>query len=362
MKIIQVCPRFFPDIGGIETHVYEISKRLAKGNEIYVFTTDPSGKLPSKEMIDGIIIKRFKSFAPNESYFFSYELYSALKKESCDILHVHSFQAFTSFLAFLATDRKKIRKFIFTPHYHPKGGSLFRTILRKFYDPIQKKNFLMADKIIYLSRYEKNFLQKKIKIPSKKLIYIPNGLNLKELEAIKKPKRKFDFEILYVGRLEKYKRIHKIIFIFKNLVKKYSYKNIHFTIVGNGPYMEQLMKLTKNLNLEKKVSFEQNLPREDLIKRYKRADVFVMPSEYEAFCITVFEALACNTPVIASQTFVFKEFRNKLNGFFVANIKQFENILESLLKNKPNIKNNLENYNWDNIAEKIKTLYMSDVK
>ena len=77
MKIIQVCPRFFPDIGGIETHVYEISKRLAKdsNNEVYVYTTDPTGKLPKKQIIDGIHVRRFKSFAPNEAYFFSLQLY-----------------------------------------------------------------------------------------------------------------------------------------------------------------------------------------------------------------------------------------------------------------------------------------------
>lgn len=91
MKIIQVCPRFFPDIGGIETHVYEISKRLAKDNDVYVYTTDPTGKLPKQEMIEGVNVLRFKSFAPNEAYFFSPLMYFALKKQSCDILHVHSF-------------------------------------------------------------------------------------------------------------------------------------------------------------------------------------------------------------------------------------------------------------------------------
>ena len=45
MKIAQICPRFYPDIGGVETHVYEISRRLAKEFELEILTTDPSGKL-----------------------------------------------------------------------------------------------------------------------------------------------------------------------------------------------------------------------------------------------------------------------------------------------------------------------------
>ena len=51
MRIAQVCPRYSPYIGGVETHVEEISKRLvARGHEVTVITTDPSGKLPQSEI------------------------------------------------------------------------------------------------------------------------------------------------------------------------------------------------------------------------------------------------------------------------------------------------------------------------
>ena len=51
MKIIQVCQRYYPDIGGIETHVREISEMLVKrGYDIEVVCTDPTGKLPEKEI------------------------------------------------------------------------------------------------------------------------------------------------------------------------------------------------------------------------------------------------------------------------------------------------------------------------
>jgi hypothetical protein len=46
MKILQVCPKYFPSIGGVEEHVKNISERLAKKHEVTVFTCDPLGKLP----------------------------------------------------------------------------------------------------------------------------------------------------------------------------------------------------------------------------------------------------------------------------------------------------------------------------
>jgi glycogen synthase len=46
MKILQVCPRYYPSIGGVETHVKNISERLAEKHDISVLATDFSGKLP----------------------------------------------------------------------------------------------------------------------------------------------------------------------------------------------------------------------------------------------------------------------------------------------------------------------------
>ncbi len=61
MKIAQICPRFPPHIGGIETHVYEISKRLAKEFDVEVLTTDPRGALADVECIGDVAVRRFRS-------------------------------------------------------------------------------------------------------------------------------------------------------------------------------------------------------------------------------------------------------------------------------------------------------------
>ena len=97
MKIAQVCPRYYPDIGGVQTHVKEISEGLAKkGFEVEVLTIDPSKKLLKKEVLNGVIVKRFGSWAPNEAYYFSRELKRYLAKNSSDydVVHAHSYHAF----------------------------------------------------------------------------------------------------------------------------------------------------------------------------------------------------------------------------------------------------------------------------
>lgn len=355
MKIIQVCHAFYPRIGGVESYVYEISKRLAKKYDVYVYTTDPTGKLPKEELIDGIKVRRFKSIAPNDAYFLSIPLYFNIKNEHCDILHANSFSAFPSFLAYLAINRRT-KKFIFTPHFHPVGSTPLRTFLHKFYDPIQKKLFDRADKVVCLTNYEKDLVHKKFNIPFEKIEVIPNGITPEEFR-IKKPAKQFDFEILYVGRIEKYKNIHKVFPALKSLLQRHPDTDIHFTIIGKGPYKSKLNKLARKFNISNIISYEQDLSRKDLIERYKRADVFVMPSEYEAFCITVLESIASQTPVVISNLPTIKEFAPKNGSFVFRNTFELRDILEYIMQNRPKFEFEYERYSWDNVTKKVENIY-----
>jgi glycosyltransferase involved in cell wall biosynthesis len=114
LKIAQVCPRYHPDIGGVETHVREISDRLVKnGHEVEVITTDPTGKLRKSELINGVEVTRFRSLAPGDAYYLSPQIYPYLKKNAFDIIHAHSYHALPALFAALANPGSKL---IFTPH------------------------------------------------------------------------------------------------------------------------------------------------------------------------------------------------------------------------------------------------------
>jgi glycosyltransferase involved in cell wall biosynthesis len=357
MKIIQVCPRFFPDIGGIETHVYEISKRLTKDNDVYVYTTDPTGKLPKQETIDGINVLRFRSFAPNEAYFFSPQMYFALKKQSCDILHVHSFHAFPSFLAYCAMNSSNSKKLIFTPHYHPVASTPFRNIMHKLYDPIQAKIFHKSNKVICVSDYEIDLLTRKFNIPKEKLVNIPNGIDIKKFRKLPNYRKENDFQILYVGRLEKYKRVHWILFALNEILEKFPDKKIHLVVVGKGPFEKKLIKLTRVTGLRNFVSFKSNLSRSELEEEYRKCDVFVMPSEYEAFSISTLEALSYGKPVIVSNVGFLSEIARN-NGYTIDSKEDLVKSLSLIIENGMKVKFDFKKYSWDNIANQIFKVYV----
>ena len=62
MRVLLVTPRYFPFMGGIETHVHEVAQRMAAtGVDVTVLTTDHSGKLPAREEVGQVTVRRARA-------------------------------------------------------------------------------------------------------------------------------------------------------------------------------------------------------------------------------------------------------------------------------------------------------------
>jgi len=285
---------FYPNIGGVETHVGMISQKLVQMNVyVEVLTTDPTRRLPASETINGIKVRRFPSWAPNNTYFFSHRLWTFLKDNSqkYDIVHAHSYHAFPSLFAALS---KRNNKLVFTPHYHGAGRNLLTTSLHVPYKLIGSKVFTNADVIISVSDYERRLISVNFGIPREKIVVIGNGVTLSDFGPLEKIEKSSD-SLLCVARLEKNKRIDRLVEALQYLDSK-----IHLDIVGSGPDKKRLLKLIHDLRLNDRVQFLQDLPRSRLLEEYKRAGAFVLLSRYEAFGISVAEALAAGTPCVVA--------------------------------------------------------------
>lgn len=301
MRIVQICPRYYPDIGGVETHVKEISERLAKrGFEVEVVCTDPTGRLQKHETINGVAITRFRSFAPGDAYYFAPHIYFYLKNRNIDIIHSHSYHALPALFASLAKDERRL---VFTPHYHRGGHTLIRNLLHKPYRLIGRTIFEKAYKVICVSEYEKRNVISDFDLPPGKIEKIPNGLNLSEFANIKYLKKhNGEGILLYVGRLEKYKGIQHLINALAYL------KDFKLEIIGKGPYENDLRRQAEELSVTKRITWYKNVTREELLKHYAMADVFLMLSTHEAYGITVAEALTSGTPCIVAMGSALEEF------------------------------------------------------
>lgn len=349
-RIIQVCHRYYPYIGGVETHVREISERLAERFDVEVLTTDPSGGLAKEEIIGGVKVKRFKSWAPNNSCYFSGELKKYLTKnvETSDILHAHSYHDLP---AFYCTRIRKVKKFVFTPHYHGGGRTFFRNLLHIPYKFFGRKIFEKADDIICVSNYEKSLILNHFKIDNEKVTVIPNGVNFEEFEGLEKRGKSLRV-ILYVGRLEKYKGVHHLIRALPKLDD-----DVILEAVGIGPYKRVLVQLARTLGVRDRVRFYQGLPRKELLQRYADADLFVLLSKHEAYGISVAEALASRTPCIVANTSALREWVNNKNCFginYPINLDRFVKLTHQVIGKRVN---GSSLPSWHNAVERLARIY-----
>jgi len=349
MRIVQVCHRYYPNRGGVENHVREISRRLAKKYDVEVICADSRGEVVE---MNGVKIRRFKSISPNNAYFFAPQIFSYIKDSDFDIIHAHNYHAFPALFASLAKDD---RKFIFTPHYHGVGSTTFRNLLNKFYKFLGYEIFKRADKTICVSNYEKEIVRRDFGISEEDIVVIPNGINVQEIKKAKP----FEFDsalILYIGRLEKYKNIHFVI-----EAMKYLPEDFYFYIGGKGSYERNLKNLICKLGLEGRVRFLGYISDEEKYRWMKTCSLFVNLSSVEAFGMTVLEALAAGKPVIVSGRGGLGEIAEKFHDAVISihaesiSAERLASLIEKAIGKVAKI--DVSKYDWECIVDKIEDVY-----
>lgn len=111
--------------------------------------------------------------------------------------------------------------------------------------------------------------------------------------------------LLTVARLEERKGHIDVLNVLKRLLPKYP--DLHYTIVGKGPFEKEIRNTISNLSLDAYVDMKGRVSEEELEEEYQNADIFVMPHKQlkngdTEGCPTVFlEAGLYNLPVIGGE-------------------------------------------------------------
>jgi glycosyltransferase involved in cell wall biosynthesis len=107
-------------------------------------------------------------------------------------------------------------------------------------------------------------------------------------------------------------------------------------IVGQGSYKREIIRLAKKLEVLERISFSQDLSREELLKKYSEASVLVLLSKFEAYGLVVAEALASKTPCVA-KTSALAEWVDEKNVFGISyppSIPELAELIKKALKLK----------------------------
>ena len=168
--------------------------------------------------------------------------------------------------------------------------------------------------------------------------------------------------ILYVGRLDPTKFVDSIIIGFPIILKKIP--SVKLLIVGDGPQKEDLVSLTKTLDISESVIFCGSQPNDILPNYYCSSDVVVCP--YSG--LVLFEAMASGKPIVAYDVEWHSEvITHMANGILVENLNQVElaNAIVSLLTDPVLAKRlgktarefTLQNLDWSKISDEYISIF-----
>ncbi len=180
----------------------------------------------------------------------------------------------------------------------------------------EKRVLAFADRIIAATLAEQTQLQYLYKANRRKIVIIPPGVDLSRFYPIPTDEaRQFigledsDQIVLFVGRIEPLKGVDTLIEAMA-CQRGRSLGRLTLVIIGGDPdanlqemsaEMARLQQLCDDLCMDHMVLFLGKRAQDTLPYYYSAADVLVMPSHYESFGMVALEAMACGTPVIASQ-------------------------------------------------------------
>jgi glycogen synthase len=300
LRILMVTPRYLPEMGGVENHVYQVSSRLARaGAQVTVLTTDRQGNLPGDELVNGVRIRRVRAWPARRDYYYAPGIYSYIQHSRYDIVHIQSYHTLVAPLAMLAARRAKL-PYILT--FHAGGNSShLRNAVRGSQLAVLRPLLAQAERLVILAHFEEKYYQEKLHLSAEHFALIPNGADLPML--IDQPQHPKDGTLIAsIGRLERYKGHQLIITAFPLILKEQP--DVKLWIAGKGPYESTLHNLVKKLGLEDRVRFE-SIPAEDrgrMAQELSRASLVVLLSEFETHPIAILEALALGCPALVTNT------------------------------------------------------------
>lgn len=329
MKILHVCPAYYPATywGGPIFSVYGLNNALAclPNISLTVLTTDTAG-LQVEERLD---TANLAGLYPNQNVIItrrvagacvSFELLLKLPELVlwADVVHLTATYSFTT-IPTLVICRIFNKPLVWSPRgaildAHDWKGTKRRKLKRCW--EIFCNVLLRPGRVIVHTTAERERVVAQGILTRATAMIVPNGVEVPDRLPVRDWLPDGCLRLMYLGRLSPKKGIENLLKTVSLLKDNSISLNIYG--VGDADYMTRLKSLADQLGLPSDmVSFFGHVDGEAKHAAFANADVCVIPSYTENFCMVVAEALAHGVPVIASHGTPWAEVEKKNCGLWV---------------------------------------------
>lgn len=300
MRIAQVCPYFHPHIGGVESHVMDISLELRRRGHDVTVVTSQHGRVGSRDEVHGIPILRSKVMLTLFRSPVTPHLTDDLETIPVDLYHAHSPPPVTSYFAALTSERTGV-PLVVTYHCDleipsplgPLITGLYRRTVEAY--AMRQASGVIATTHTYAATSRSLWKLDPMVIPNavdaQRFNTEVSGSSIRRRYAIPE----VEPLVIFVGRLVRHKGIEYLLQAIRQV-------DARLLVIGGGEYASRLKGLAVSLGLGEKVVFTGHVPEAEKPEYFAACDLLVLPSvsRLEAFGIAALEAMASGRPVVVS--------------------------------------------------------------
>ncbi len=332
MKIGIVC---YPTFGGSGVVATELGKALAKeGHQVHFITYSQPSRLDFLNENLFYHEVEFRSYPlfeyPPYELALASKMVSVVKNEKLDLLHVHYAIPHAS-AAYMAKQILKTHG-IYIPVVTTLHGTDITLVGKDAsYEPVVTFSINESDGVTSVSEDLKRETYNSFKI-TRDIEVIPNFIDLEKFKKQKKDHFKKaicphgEALIVHTSNFRKVKRVNDVISIFNNIHKEIPSKLL---LIGDGPERSMAETMAREFAISDAVRFLGKL--EAVEEVLSVADLFLMPSEKESFGLAALEAMACEVPVISSNTGGLPELQLQGVTGFMSNVGDIEDMTRNAL-------------------------------
>lgn len=371
MKICMVISASFPPKEGIGYYAYNLSRELIeKGHEVVVITRG-SWRKTKRQVIDGIEVIKVP-FIPIYPFYlhlhrlFVKKVFKSLESQ-IDIVHIH-----TPLPPLIKTSHPTIIT-IHTPMLTDNNYieirsiySLLTKISARFVSyPLELKLIQSSDIVTTVSKSIAQELKEHyLNLDEVSIVY--NGVDEKFFYPKQIKSGDGSKYIMYAGRADREKGLFDLVKCGKFICSERS--DVFFIVAGNGRDFNKLKRKTRKAGLQDRFIFLGQVDKDQMVKLYQNATLFVLPSYHEGLPGVLLEAMSCGLPVIATDVRGNRDLvSNGENGVIVPSRapKKMAEAISILLKDKKlrkklgkNARKTIEeNYTWNAVSNRILGYY-----
>jgi 1,2-diacylglycerol 3-alpha-glucosyltransferase len=382
MKILTATDTYYPDVNGAAYFTYRLATLLAKrGHNVFVMCPSRSFKntiSTDEEVavygIRSIHLPVYQNFRISPLFILG-TVRRVIREISPDIVHIQNH--FLIGKEAVSAARKLGIPVIGTNHFMPENLThylqlpaiaerwLQRFAWRQFVRVFEQLDFVTTPTKTATTLLVKAGLKKKV-------VPVSCGIDLERFKPSNDGaylRRRFDIPtdkpvLLYVGRLDKEKRIDMILRALPDILRVTS---VHLVVAGIGKEKQSLEELTEKLGIQQEVTFAGFVPDQDLQNIYTVADLFVTAGIAELQSIATMEAMASGLPVVAVNAMALPELvHDGENGYLFSDgdSQMFAEKVVAILSNQTMraemSKKSLEiikNHDINKVIEKYESIY-----